>query len=349
MPPEAAELNIDTAADAIAAEMGFGADPATDLDATIDAAADTTKVEADDADKGAAKDEPAAETKDAKQAAEAELPMPASWAKEQKEIWDEMTPRARAQYVHREKQMLDGLEQYKGDAKYGRDLRSVLAKHEDVLKSQGIAAPQAIEFLFNAHRRLSSGTPEQRQAYLVGEVAKAYGITVQQAAAAVAANVDGTQAAQPAAIAPEVKAAMERVDRIEAALAAEQTQRYEAVRKETAAEVEAFASDPKNAYFDECADDIAVFVKAGMKLADAYDKAVYANPVTRQKELSRIQQETEKANAEKVKEAAVKAKRATSTNVKGRDTTRAPTGTRATVANMDEVLSEVHAEIKSRH
>jgi hypothetical protein len=224
----------------------------------------------------------------------------------------------------------------------------VLAKYENILREQGLQPAQALDFLFNAHRILSDtrATPEQRTAYL-RRVAETYGLTLPQAAAAAVAQADGG-AAQSAAVSPEIRAAMERVERIEAALREKETREYEAIRSQTAADVEAFASDPKHAYFDECADEIAVFVKAGLKLADAYEKAVYANPVTRQKELSRIQQETDRANAEKVKEAAKAAKKATSTNVKGRDTTRTPTGTRATVANMDEVIREIYAEIKDR-
>jgi hypothetical protein len=355
--PEAAELNIETASDELAADILGNDAPATDaddaLDAAVDnAAADTGAAKADD---GAAKKTdatPAAAKGNGKDAAapaaEAPLPMPKSWAKEQQEIWDEMTPRARTQYLHREKQMLDGLEGYKGDAEYGRSLRGVLAKHADILQSQGLQAPQAVEFLFNAHRQLSSGTPEAKMAYLE-RVAKTYGLTLPQASIVTRA-ADGTETvSQPPQTPPEVKAALERLDRIEGALTAEQTRTFEAARVQAAADVEAFAADAAHPHFDECAEDIAKFIKAGEKLSDAYEKAVWANPVTRQKEISRIQQEADKANAEKVKEAAKAAKRATSTNVKGRDTTRAPTEGRATVANMDEVLRETMAEIKQRH
>lgn len=56
-------------------------------------------------------------------------------------------------------------------------------------------------------------------------------------------------------------------------------------------EVNAFAADPAHPFFDEVSDDIVAFLKTGASLAEAYEKAVWANPVTRQKEIARRQKE----------------------------------------------------------
>lgn len=350
----AEELNIETASADLAADILGNDRPAPDaedaLDSAIDKGADDASKDAGtDKDNAPAKDAPATkangEDKATADAIEA-LPVPQSWKKEMHEHWGKMPREAQTYYLEREKQMLAGLEGYKGDAEYGRGLRPVLAKYQDILAQQGLQAPQAVDFLFNAHRQLSMGTPEQKMAYLE-RVARTYGLTLPQAKTAVDGEGNPLPAAQTP---PEVKAALERLDRIEGALTAEQQRHMEAARVQAAADVEAFASDTENhPHFDECAEDIAKFIKAGEKLDAAYEKAVWANPVTRQKEIARIQQATERANAEKVKEAAKAAKKTTSTNVKGRDTTRTPTEGRATLANMDEVLRETYAEIKSRH
>lgn len=55
-------------------------------------------------------------------------------------------------------------------------------------------------------------------------------------------------------------------------------------------EITAFAADPAHPYFDEVTGDIAVLISAGHSLADAYEKAVWANPTTRQKEIARLEQ-----------------------------------------------------------
>lgn len=271
-----------------------------------------------------------------------ELEMPASWKKEWAEAW-KATPRAAQEaFIERESQMATGAKAYATDAEYGRALKGVIGRHEDVLRQQGLDAPKAVEFLFNAHRSLSTGTKEQRQAYLA-RVAQSYGLELAAPAAADPNN--------PAAVeTPAMKELRERQERLEAAINAENQQRFEAQRAATAREVEAFASDPKNIYFEECADHIVMLLKADpkMPLADAYAIAVQANPVTRQKELARLRQEWEAESRKRAAEAAKAAKKGTSTNVKGRDTVRAPTAPAATLDKMDDVMRETYEEIKSR-
>lgn len=73
------------------------------------------------------------------------------------------------------------------------------------------------------------------------------------------------------------------------------------------------------------ADDIVALIKAGKPLQEAYEKAVWANPVTRQKEIDRINKENVSKLREKAKQEAEAAKKATGSNVRTRDTTKSPT------------------------
>ena len=278
------------------------------------------------------------ETKVVDEAAKPEVPekkvMPKSWAKEQQEVWDEMTPRAQAQYELREKQMLDGLEQYKGDSGFGKQMREVMTPYKAFLTSQGVDEPKAVQYLLNAHYRLSNSNPAERSAYF-SSLAKSYGIDL------TALKPDEAQ------LDPAVKALQEKVNSLETNL----TQREQAVlneaRSKIAKDVETFASDPKNQYFDECADDITALIQAGNTLEEAYEKAVYANPVTRAKELARLQTETEKTLREKSKSEAEAARKAASTNVRSRDTRKAPTEPKGTMedtmhATLKEIRERVH-------
>ncbi len=282
-----------------------------------------------------------------------ELPVPKSWAREMHPIWDKLakgvplnadeSKRAAKYYNERESQMAEGAKAYSTDAEYGRSLRGVIARHEDVLRQQGLDAPRAVEFLFNAHRQLSAGTPEQRQAYLM-RVAQNYSIPLPQ-------GMTGQQG-QPSQVGEPlaVRELRERQERIEAAINADAQRRYQEQSEATAKEVEAFAANEKNMYFEECADHICMLLKADPKktLASAYEEAVWANPVTRQKELARIQQEREAEDRKKTEAAVKLAKKGTATNVRGRDTARAPTAPAASLANLDDVMRETHEEIRSR-
>jgi hypothetical protein len=110
-------------------------------------------------------------------------------------------------------------------------------------------------------------------------------------------------------------------------------------------ELDAFIADPAHSLFDDCADDIARFVSQGLSLQDAYDKAVWANPVTREKQVqSRLQTEAEKAK-ERARLDALPKKKAAGVNVRGRETQRTPT---EPLGSMEETMRETLAKIKGR-
>jgi hypothetical protein len=254
---------------------------------------------------------------------------PNSWPKETHELWGKLSPEAQTQIEHREKQMSDGLNQYKEHYGFGKQMRDVLTPYKAIIDAQGINEPQAVQFLMNAHYRLTQGSPEQRQAAYM-QLGKNLGL------------VEGVADAE---IDPNVRNLQERQDRIESALTARQQAEYNEALQRTEAEVTAFASDEKHPYFDEVADDITAFIGKGHKLEDAYEKAVWANPVTRQKELARIQTETDAKRKEKAKQEVLTARRATATNISGRETRKAPTEPKGT---WDDTMRDTLKEIKER-
>ena len=265
--------------------------------------------------------------------AAAKLDMPKSWAKETQEIWDEMTPRAQEQYLKREKQMLDGLEQYKGDSGFGKQMREIFTPYKAMLQSQGVDEGKAAQYLLNAHYRLSTAQPADRQQYFQ-HLAKSYGV-----------DLAAFKAAEEAVIDPNVKALHDKVSSLESNLRAREQVTLNEAKTKITAEVEAFAKDPEHQYFDECSEDIVALINAGHTLEAAYEKAVYANPVTRAKELARLQVETEKSLREKSKTEAEAARRASGTNVRSRDTRMAPTEPKGT---MEDTMRSTLNEIKQR-
>ena len=78
------------------------------------------------------------------------------WEKTPKEVQD--------YWETREKQMLDGLSQYKDHASIGKDFSEVVNPYLPHLKAAGIEPRQMIGNLLNAHWRLTQGTVESRKA-----------------------------------------------------------------------------------------------------------------------------------------------------------------------------------------
>lgn len=253
-------------------------------------------------------------------------PAPKSWPKEMHEFWGKTDPKVQDYWETREKQMLDGLDQYKGDANLGRTLKEVITPYKPILESAGLDETTAVRSLLNAHYRLTQGTVEQRKA-AYDELGKNLGL------------IEGEK------IDPQVRQLQEKLTAIESTITTSQQRALQETQAKVSKDVEAFASDPKHPYFDEVADDIVAMIQAGRSLDDAYEKAVWANPVTRQKEMARLQTENDAKLKEKAKQEALKAKQASSTNVKGRDTRRSPTEPKGT---MEDTMKETLREIKTR-
>jgi hypothetical protein len=177
---------------------------------------------------------------------------------------------------------------------------------------------------------------EEKAAYLAN-MAKSYGI-----------QLPGIEGQEEQVSDPTVRKLQEELNGIKQNLTRAQEATINQARQRVTQDVEAFASDAKHPYFDEVADDIAAMIQVGHDLESAYEKAVWANPVTRQKELARLQQEQTASIREKAMKEADIAKKAAGLNVRNRDTSRTPTGPKATMRNLDSALEESMRELKSR-
>lgn len=257
-------------------------------------------------------------------------PAPSSWAKEQHEHWAKMPKEAQDYVELREKQILEGLGQYKADATYGKQLREVIAPFQQLIAQQGVDAPRAVQVLLSAHQKLSTASPAEKQAYF-SQLAKQYGVEL-PAGEATPQN-------------PELQYVKEKLDNLQSALTAREQAELTQARSRVASEVEAFSSDPAHPYFDEVADDIVAMINIGMPLKDAYEKAVWANPVTRQKELTRLQTEAEAEKRETARKEAEAARKAASSNVRSRDTRRAPT---EPLGTMEDTMKSTLNAIRER-
>jgi hypothetical protein len=260
---------------------------------------------------------------------------PKSWPKEMHEHWTKTPPAVQQYWQTREKQMLDGLEQYKQAATFGKTFHDVVSPYHEDFVRHGVEPQRAVQFLLEANRRLTTGTPESRQqAYQ--ELGRNLGIQPQ-------APVTGETAPPP--VDPRLQTIEHKLAQIEEMQLAKQREAYAAAQATIKQEVDAFASDPNNAFFYDVADDIAKFIKAGDSLQEAYQRAIWANPVTREKQMqARLQTEAEKAK-ERARLDALPKKTAKGVNVRSRDTARSSTDP---VGSLDDTLKETLAKIKAR-
>lgn len=264
------------------------------------------------------------------------LEVPKSWPKEMHDHWGKTPREVQDYWSKREKQMLDGLEQYKQDATFGKPLRDILNPYQPILQQMRLTPHQAVDALMRAHVRLTQGSIEdRRKAY--EELGRNLQIIQDQSQQAAS---NGTP------MDPTVQRVLREVDTIKQSLAARQQAEYAEAQAKAAKEVEAFASDTKaHPHFDEVADDIAAFIQQGKSLQDAYDMAVWANPLTREK----LRQAAVQTELDKFKENArldsLPKKRAAGVNVKSGDSARTPA---EPVGSLEETIRDAHRQIKQR-
>lgn len=261
---------------------------------------------------------------------------PKSWTKEMQVKFATLPPDVQDYVELRENQMKQGLENDRSDANLGRVMRDTMTPYRAMLQAQGVNEAQAVQSLMNVHYKLTNLSPAEKTAYGIS-ILKGYGI-----------EIPGMQAEEQQNIDPTVRKLQEELNGIKQSLTKSQEATINQAKERVQRDVEAFATDASHPYFDEVADDIAAMIQAGHDLENAYEKAVWANPVTRQKELARLQTEQQASIREKATKEADKARKAASLNVRTRDTSRTPTGPKATMRNLDSALEETMREMKSR-
>lgn len=257
---------------------------------------------------------------------------PQSWKAEMHEKYSSL-PQDVQEYIElREKQMGEGIDRHNKDTKLGMAMRDVVEPFRQEFEKYGVDETTAVKSLLNAQYRLTNGTPEQRMA-AYKELGKNLGFDEQQ----------DTAPSDPA-----YNKLREELSGIKNYISQNQQQVMAEARSKIEKEVSDFASSTENPYFEEVSEEITKMISIGYDLKTAYDKAVWANPVTREKELSRIRAEQDKATREKNKQEAEAARKARSVNVTTRDTKKTPTGPAGTMSNLGDVVKETLREIRAK-
>jgi hypothetical protein len=270
------------------------------------------------------------------------LEAPKTWRPEAAATWATLPPTVQEEIVKREADMFKGIEGYKANATIGQTFAQIAAPYQQLFQRDNTDPAQLTHSLFQAHAQLSLGTPEQKLAK-INEIASLYGIQMQSTDPDAAPYVD-----------PQVKALQDQIAGLKSQISGQtqwqqqqQQRENERIRTELTAEVDKFAADPANVYFNELGDDIAhlLSTKAAKDLKEAYELAIYRNPVTRQKEIDRKASETAEALRKSEAEKADKARQAMGANVKSR--AKQASGT-AALGSMDDTLRAALAEMQAR-
>ena len=264
-------------------------------------------------------------------------PPPRTWRAEAQADWNKLPPHVQDEVLKREDDMFRGIETYKADANFGKSVNSIFQPYLPMLQAQNINPLAVVDNYMKMQHVMLTGTQAQKQA-VIQNVIKAY-------------NVDYNPLGQEPPgerpyVDPQVQTLQQQLQQLESRQQALDLARQEEIRGGIRKELDAFAADPKNPYFLEVADDITTLLKSGVKtLAEAYEKAVWANPVTRAKEQARVTAEQVTKAQKEATERAQAAKKSTAANVKSKP--RSGSGT-APLGSIDDTLAEAFRAIQAR-
>lgn len=237
---------------------------------------------------------------------------PSSWKPAAKAKWEALDPDVRAEIARREGDFLKGQSELLPDAQFGRNMRGVVEPYRMLIESEGATPELAVRDLLRTAAILRVGTPQQKTAAMQ-QVIRQYGVPMpgpedQQ--------LQGGQEGQQQFRDPRVDAMLAQQER-ERAQASERQQSTVLNDIDTFRNAVDAGGKKVYAYFANVENDM-VPVTALVRqehpdwpnqqvLKEAYERAVWANPETRQlvqqKNLSELEATRREENLRKASEA----------------------------------------------
>jgi hypothetical protein len=205
-----------------------------------------------------------------------EFPLPKSWKKEMESHWGPLSPDVKKYIQAREADVAKGFSTYEPSHK---NWTKLIEPFSPLLsQNPGVDPVSLLQNLMRNHLALVQSEPQAR-VELAKRLLQGYQIDP--------GAFNG--ASPPPAIPPELQQALGRVSSVEQNLQSLQQTLQQGQLAEQTRLVEAFAADPANKHFEEVSEDILNLLKTGAckDLKSAYETAIWANPVVRQKLLAK--------------------------------------------------------------
>jgi hypothetical protein len=214
---------------------------------------------------------------------------PESWKQQVRDThWKQIPVQAQAEILRRERQVEATLRGVAEVRKQAETVNGIIQQYKDVFAEENTHPFQTISNLLNISRVLRHSPPPQR-AQMMAQVIQTYGVDLgllDQALAFHVKNTNPQAQAQNGQFQQFQQLLDQRLAPIHQAFAGmhQQRQQQEQVYNQGIAnEVETFANDPANEYFDLVRDEVADILEMGAKrgqkitLQEAYTRAMLAN------------------------------------------------------------------------
>lgn len=283
------------------------------------------------AEKPASEAVPAAKPGETPAAAPAAAPVvkaPASWKPDVREKWAGLPPEVQGEVLRREKEVQTALNQASQARQFAEAYQQVTQPYAQMIAMDGGDPLRPFGEYLRTAAILRSGGPAEKAA-AIASACQTFGVDLRLLDSALAGQPiqqsqqpgqpGGQQPGQPQFQDPRVDQLFDFLNRREQETRAHQ-------RRELDSEIESFAADPKNEFFEDLRSDIAILLRtmaeAGrtITLKEAYDRAAFLHP-----EISKVMQQRQAAQAAQSQQASLASRRAAASSL--RSQAPAQTGT----------------------
>lgn len=200
---------------------------------------------------------------------------PVSWKKDYHAHWEKLDPALQEYIEQREKEAADGIGKHRGNWERARPYYEAIQPFEPIARQYGLDPVQLTQQLWNAHRTLALGSPEEKQ-QIFNQLAQQYGI-----------QMGGD---------PTINWLTRELQQTKQQVTSWQRQQEEAQQAALQSEISAFAKE--HPHFEALKETMAQLLTAGAasNLKDAHDKALRLNDElwTQEQERQRSAQEAQR-------------------------------------------------------
>lgn len=256
--------------------------------------------------------------------------LPKGWKQEALDKFATLDPEIQAEVLQREDDFFRGIEQYKQAAQYAKVVQDMLKPMEPLFQARGLNPLNHLQSVIEADRQIASAQTPEQKVELFRQLAHYYGIQIDDSLFHAEDSTVGALRNELNGLKTAWQSQAELV----------QKQELEKINNE----IQTFINDPANKHFNALQHDIARLLETGAckTLKQAYDTALWSNPIVRQQVLDEQAKEKSAAEEAEKKKLLEESKKRSSVNIKS--TNVKPIGKRS----IDDTLEATFDEIQAR-
>ena len=201
---------------------------------------------------------------------------PGSWKPTAREKWAGLPPEIQQEVLRRERDIATGFNEVSQVKKFREDFGSIVSQHQNIINAEGGDAMKMTRDLYTTAAALYNGSQQQKVMTVAGMI-KNFNIDLRMLDSVLAGEPQQQQGQGQQGGGQDAMAIIRR--EIQAALQPILGKQSQELEQEVSGDVEAFANDPANEFFEDVKDTMAdlleVAAKQGRKmdLSTAYQRA----------------------------------------------------------------------------